>query len=138
MPIWERYSGGVQFITQGSHYNEQVFHNQEDTDNFQSADVIIVDGILTVNTDSDDLMGIRLLVVPELLVDGDLTEDAPAPHDRMVYYSWYAARGPLVFRLRSKKTIPPENKLWVQTWKAGGSATTQIRWGLHAFMHLKH
>ncbi len=138
MPIWERYHGLVTLSTAGSHVDTEIFKNEEDTDNFQSADVIIVDGILTVITDTDDLIGVRLIVAPEVMDAADLTQDSPAPHDRMVYYSWFAARGPLVFRLRSKKTIPAENKLWMQIWKASGSSSTNTRYGLHLFMHLKH
>ncbi len=138
MPIWERYDGEGGVTAVGNHINTEVFHNEEDTDNFQNADVIIVDGILTVITDTDDLVGIRTLVCPELLTTVDLTEDNPGPHDRMVYYSWFAGRGPLVFRLRSKKTIPPEHKLWMQVWKARGTTLTDVKWGLHVFLHLKH
>jgi len=138
MPVWERYDLDPVLAAQGAHSNTQVFKNEEDTDNFQSADVVIVDGIITVITDTDDLCGVRLIIASELLVSGDLTEDAPAPHDNMVYYSWYAARGPLVFRLRSKRTIPPEYALWVQAWKARGTVSTTVRIGAHFLFVVKH
>ncbi len=138
MPIWERYSVDNTLVAAGSIVNDQLFHNEEDTDNFQSADVIIVDGIVTVITTTDNLVGVRLVIAHEIMVSGDLTQFQPAPHDRMVYYSWFCARGPLVFRLRSKKTIPPENKLWLQTWKEKGALSTEVKVGVHMFLHLKH
>ncbi len=138
MAVWERYDLDPVLSTQGSHSNTEVFHNEETSDNFQSADVAIVDGIITVITDTDDLVGVRLLIADEIIATGSLTEDDPEPHNNMVYYSWFAARGPLVFRLRSKRLIRPEQKLWCQVWKARGTASTTIRVGLHLLFVVKH
>ncbi len=138
MALWERYQGEQSVAAVGVHANTELFHNQEDTDNFQNADIVAVDGILTVLTPDDDLIGIRLLVAHELLTSGDLTEDAPAPDSPQVWYNFFAGRGPLIFRLRSKKTVPPQHKLWVQSWKAAGSATTPVRFGIQIFWQLKH
>lgn len=138
MPVWERYDGTQSHQSVGAHANEEIFANAQADENFEASDVVAVDGILTVITDSDDLCGIRLIVAPEELVTGDLTEDIPQPHNRMVWYSWFAARGPMVFRLRSKKTVPPEHKLWVTTWKARGGNSTNIHWGLHVLWVVKH
>ncbi len=140
MPVWERYDGAAVVTNQGDHINQEVFANAQADENFEASDVVGVDGILTVITDTDNLCGIRLLVVPEELVTADLTEDVPQPHNRMVWYSFYAARGPMVFRLRSKKTVPPEHKLWIQSWKAanGGTSATVLRWGLHVLWVVKH
>ncbi len=138
MPVWERYDIDPVVTAQGDHSNTAVFHNEEDTDNFQSADVVIVDGIVTVLTNTDDLCGVRMLIASELLLTGDLTEDQPNPHDDQVYYSWYVGRGPLVFRLRSKRIVPPEHKLWVQVWKARGSTATTVAVGLHLLFVVKH
>ncbi len=138
MPVWERYDGLVGVAAVGDHVNTEIFHNVQADENFEASDVVIVDGILTLITDSDDLCGVRLLVVPEELSTGDLNEDVPQPHNRMVYYSWYAARGPMVFRLRSKKTVPPEHKLWIQGWKASGTTSTTLRYGLHVLFVVKH
>ncbi len=138
MPIWERYDRGNTLVAAGFHVNDSVLLNEEDTDNFQNADIVIVDGIVTVVTDTDDLVGVRLMVIHNSLASADINEDAPKPHEPQVYYSWYCARGPLVFRLRSKKTIPPGHRLWLQTWKAQGGNSTVCRVGLHLFMQLKH
>ncbi len=141
MPVWERYDRSEVLTAQGGHVNREIFHNLQADENFESSDVVIVDGIVTFITDTDDLCGARLLVVPEEILDGTLTEDVPQPHNDMVYYSWFVARGPMVFRLRSKKTVPPEHKLWMQVWKAtsgGGTTATTIRWGLHVLFVVKH
>ncbi len=138
MPVWERYDGASVVAAVGDHGNQEIFANAQADENFEASDVVGVDGILTVITDTDDLCGIRLIVAPEEMVTGDITEDVPQPHNRMIWYSWFAARGPMVFRLRSKKTVPPEHKLWVNTWKARGTSSTNIFWGLHVLWVVKH
>ena len=97
-----------------------------------------VDGIVTVTCDTVNLMGVRLLVLPETMVSGDFDENTIAPHDQAVWYSWFAAAGPLVFRLRSKKTIPSNYKLWLQIWKEGGGTATVCRVGLMLLWVVKH
>ncbi len=141
MAVWERYDDETTLAAVGSHTNREVFHNFQGDENFESSDVVIVDGIMTFITDTDDLCGARLLVVPEEILTAALTEDIPQPHNDMVYYSWFVARGPMVFRLRSKRTIPPEHKLWMQVWKAttgGGTTSTTVRWGAHLLFVVKH
>jgi len=138
MPVWERYDGSISLGAVGSHDNRELFANFQADENFEASDVVIVDGILTLITDTDNLFGVRLLIVPEEILTGILTEDVPQPHNDMVYYSWYAARGPMVFRLRSKRTVPPEHKLWLQTWKAQGGDTSILRWGIHLLNVVKH
>ncbi len=138
MSVWERYHNRVSVTAAGDHVNEQVFFNQQADENFEASDVIAVDGILTILTDTDDLVGIRLLVAPQQMLTSDLTEDSPAPHNRMVWYSFFAGRGPMVFRLRSKKTVHPSHKLWIQVWKATGASVTLVSWGFHVLWVVKH
>ncbi len=138
MPVWERYDGSHSVTAVGNHVNQEVFANAQADENFEASDVVGVDGILTVITDTDDLCGLRLIVAPEEMVTADITEDVPQPHNRMIWYSWFVGRGPMVFRLRSKKTVPPEHKLWITGWKAQGSSATAIRWGLHVLWVVKH
>ncbi len=138
MAVWERYHGGHSVTAEGSSNNVELFHNQQADENFEASDVVIVDGIFTCITNTDDLCGIRLLVAPEELVTGDFTEDVPQPHSQMVYYSWFVARGPMVFRLRSKRTVPPEHKLWLTSWKASGTVQTDVKFGIHLLFVVKH
>ncbi len=138
MAIWERFATNTQLTGSGSHTNSEILHNQEDTDNFQNADIVFVDGIVTIHTDTDDLCGVRFIVAHEVLTTGDLTEDVPSPDSGMVWYSHFVARGPLVFRYRSKKTLRPQHKLWCQMWKQIGSTQTQLNVGIQLFEQLKH
>ncbi len=138
MPIWERYDKTTTITSVGAHSNFELLSNEEDTDNFQNADLVLVDGILTIITNTDDLCACRLIVAHEALVTGDLTEDVPAPDSRMVWYTFYVGRGPLVFRMKSKKTVPPQNKLWLQMWKAQGGNSTIMHAGILLLMQLKH
>ncbi len=138
MPVWERYDGQSTVAAVGDHVNTEIFHNVQADENFEASDVVIVDGIVTFITQTDDLVGCRLLVVPEEILTATLNEDVPQPHNDMVYYSWYVARGPMVFRLRSKRTVPPEHKLWMQVWKAQGGSTTNVGWGIHLLFVVKH
>ncbi len=138
MPVWERYSTNQTLAALGSHVNVEIFHNTEDTDNFQEADVVGVDGIVTVITNTTDLIGVRLLVLNELITSGMFGENDPAPHEAAVWYSWFAANGPLVFRMRSKKTIPSKHKLWLELWKEQGTASTVVNVGLQVLWVMKH
>ncbi len=140
MPVWERYDGAQSHTAVGDHANQEVFHNEQAVggENFEAAAVVAVDGILTVITDTDDLCGIRFIIAPEEILTGVMDEENPQPHSPMIWYSWFASRGPMVFRLRSKRTVPPESKLWVQTWKARGTLQTDILWGFHVLWVVKH
>ncbi len=138
MAIWERYDQSTILASVGTHTNTEVLHNEEDTDNFQNADLVLVDGIVTIVTNDDNLVGVRFIIAHEALVDADLDENVPSPDSRMVWYSFFAARGPLIFRLKSKKTLFPQHKLWLQVWKAQGTNTTTIRTGEMVLMQLKH
>ncbi len=139
MPVWERYDGEHTLTgTIGSHENQEIFHNFQADENFEASDVVAVDGILTIITDTDDLCGVRLVVAPEEMVTTDIDEDIPQPHNKMIWYSFYAGRGPMVFRLRSKKTVSPEHKLWITSWKAHAGVATEVRWGLHVLWVVKH
>ncbi len=138
MAVWERYHGAFVFSAEGGSGNTELFHNEQADENFEASDVVIVDGILTVITDTDDLCGLRLVIAPEEILTASLTEDTPQPHSDLVYYSWHVARGPMVFRLRSKRTIPPEHKLWITGWKASGTASTNVRYGIQLLFVVKH
>ncbi len=138
MPIWERYDETVALSTVGAHQNTKLFTNLEDTDHFQNADVTIVDGIVTIITDTDDLCMVRLIIADELVTDAEINEDTPATSDRMHYYTWYCGRGPLIFRLRSKRTIATSESIWLNVSKALGANVTNIHVGLMLLFQLKH
>ncbi len=136
MAIWERYQGEMSLTALGDDTSRVLILNKEDTDNFQNADLVIVDGILTLHTDTDDLIGVRLLIRDEGATG--LTENDPEPHHRAVYYEWFTARGPVIHRLLSKRTVPPNHNLIIQGWKASGTTSTTFRYGLRVLFQLKH
>ncbi len=130
MAIKLRFDDSATLSAAGASVNFLAFTETRQTDEWEDTPVTIVDGVLTVVTDTDDLMGVRFLApVPDLIVDGDLSDTNPVPDDPMVWYSWYCARGPLVFRMLTKRTIRPGNGVWIQVWKAQGSASTILRFG---------
>ncbi len=137
MAIWQRFSGTATLGTPGAHSNFEVLINGQESDAFESKDLVIVDGIVVVHCNTDELMGMRFIIAEETIVTGDLNELAPLPHSDMVYYSWFFSRGPLVFRLRSKRTIPNEYTLWAQLWKEQGGTSTVTHWGAHLYIQQK-
>ncbi len=130
--IWERYSKTANHVSEGTSTSFELFHNEVDDHYFQNAPITIVDGIVTVITNTDNLVIVRLAIHHEFVVAADLGVLSPDPGDRTIYYEWFAARGPLVFRLRSKRTMQPQQKLWLTLGKPSGGGTdgTDIRVGL--------
>ncbi len=128
MPNWSTVLHSATLSTQGAHDNSELLYNQLEAGDepWENRDVVVVDGIVTVISNSDDLIGVRLLVAHEIIVDGDLSDTQPSDPDDMIWYTWFAGRGPLVFRIRSKRTIPTQYKLWGQMYKALGSTSTAI------------
>ncbi len=137
MAVWQRFSRGVSLSAASSHDNTTLITNAEATNDWESRDLVVVDGIITLHTDTDNLCGARLIVAHELLVDGDLSDTNPQPFDDMIYYSWFFARGPSYFRLNSKKTIPVEHRLWLQLWKEVEADATQVNAGLLLYVQEK-
>ncbi len=140
MAHWLRFQREESGLSIGNHGNVELLHNDLPSfEEWQSGDLVIVDGIVTVHIDIQTMMaGVRLLVASEHLGTGDLDWDNPQPFDPMVYYSWFVGGGPVVFRLRSKKTIHPEEKLWLQTEYALGVGTPRIMVGMHFLVVYKH
>ncbi len=91
--------------------------------------VTIVDGIITLATDNDDMWAVRLLHLPQMVALTDLSASSPDESDRMIFYYWHCVRGPLVFRLRAKRTLHPGERLVLQTWKETGSTDQALKVG---------
>ncbi len=125
MAQWFRGSISATLVTVGVHDNneEAQLHNQS-TDIFDASDLVIVDGFLTLITDTDDLCGFRFVRQREDLLTGDLNENLPPEGDPAIWYSMFHGRGPVTYRLRSKFTIYPEYKIWTTMWKERGANST--------------
>ncbi len=130
--LWEEYSWTHSLSTVASVTATELFHNEVDDHIFASAPITIVDGVVTMFTNGDDLFLTSLVVCNEQLVSAEVS--AIPRHSPEVYYSMYNIGGPLVFRLRSKKTIPPEHKLWVRSIKAQGADAEDSRGGVQLLM----
>lgn len=130
--LWEQYPFTGVLSTEGTTVQVELFHNEVDDHIFASAPITIVDGICTINTDNDNLFSVWFIVVNEEMASADVA--AISRHERAVWYVFYAVRGPLVFRMKSKKTIFPEEKLWVRIQKDGGNTSSELRGGIQMFM----
>ncbi len=125
--LWEEYTKVITLSTVGSEDAQELFHNEVDDHIFASAPITIVDGFVTLICNTiTDLFKIKLCIVPEIFVITDVT--ALQEHDSQWWYRFHVGGGPLVFRTNSKRTIPPEHKLWVygQKEQGGGSANCLI------------
>ncbi len=131
--LWEEYSKTITLTTVGSRDSQEVFHNEVDDHIFASAPITIVDGIVTIMSDlGTDMSNIKLGIFPELYTSTDV--EGVAAHDSQWWYKWYVQGGPLVFRLRSKRTIRPEHKLWISGTKSLATNTTTVNCGMEFFM----
>ncbi len=130
--LWEEYDTSTVVTAIGDQASVELFHNEVDDHIFASAPITIVDGILTVITNTDDLCKVKLVIAHESFNATAIA--ALGRHEPQNWYSWFCARGPLVFRMRSKKTIFPEHKLWMKMIKQRGTTATTVNVGLEAFM----
>ncbi len=139
MAIKIRRSGSHSHSAEGDHDNTELITHTQGTDDWEDMPFTVVDGILTVVTNTDDLVGVRLLApVSDLIQTGDLTENLPEPEDSMVWYSWFAARGPLVFRVNTTRTVRPAHAVWLQVWKERGTTATVTNWGFNGMIQPHH
>ncbi len=130
--LWESFSFTHSLSTQGTNTQSEVFHNEVDDHIFASAPITFVDGIVTLATNGDDLFQSRLIIAHELLTGAEV--GAMQLHEPGNWYRWHITRGPIVFRLRSKRTIPSEHKLWLATQKVQGSIAENVRCGITLLM----
>ncbi len=131
MPVWERNSISNAISTQGNSAENEVLHNEVTGGELEylAPDLTVVDGLITVHTDSDDLVRVQLVIAHELVTSADLASGTPSENDPMLWYSWYTSRGPAFFRTRTKRRVPREHKLWIQTVKEQGATSTAIHVG---------
>ncbi len=90
----------------------------------------IVDGFITILTDTDDLCRVDLYgPAPNFAQASDFTFSAPFRNDPLSWYRFYCGRGPMVFRTLSKRTFGINNELWVLVSKEEGGNATSIKVG---------
>ncbi len=133
--LWEEYATTSTLSTGGTDDAQELFHNEVDDHVFASAPITIVDGIATVVCSTTNLVRVKLVVAHESFVAADI--DALGRHEPQNWYAWMCAAGPLVWRLRSKRTILPEHKLWVHLKKVAEGDSTVINCGFE-FLMVRH
>ncbi len=123
MAEWFRISRDDSITNVGDHVTSEInsLHNQM-VNLWEDSDLVIVDGIVTINVDTDNIMGVRFLVASEDHVIGDFTDTFPQENSSQIYYSFFTGKGSHIFRFRSDKTIPPQYTFFVTTWKESGPA----------------
>ncbi len=87
----------------------------------------VVDGYLTVITDTDNLCQVRMYgPCQSFAASGDFSLNVPARAEEINWYRLNCGRGPMVFRIRSKRTFEPEEELWVAGVKWRGTTSTNV------------
>ncbi len=90
----------------------------------------IVDGYVFILTDTDDLCQVRLLgPMHNVISSGDFSFTTPGRHEAVSWYWLGCGRGPVIYRIRSKRTFNAEDELWIMGVKLRGSVLTQIKIG---------
>ncbi len=130
--LWESYVKSRTLSALNSKNSDELFHNEVDDHIFASAPITVVDGIATLHTRGDDMMRVKLVVAHESFAGSDI--EALGAHEVQNWYNWFVSQGPLVFRLRSKRTIPPEHKLWATYEKVEGTASQIVTIGVNLLM----
>ncbi len=75
----------------------------------------------------------RILVVPEMIDAGDLTFNIPEDDDELVWSKFYAHKGvPGYFQLKSKRTLGPDSRCFVQTFCV--SAFDAVAWSWQSYV----
>ncbi len=95
----------------------------------------VVDGYVTIITDSDDLCEVRLFgPAPGFTSPGDFAFSSPVRKEPICWYWFKVGRGPMVFRIRSKRTFDYLEELWMAPVKLRGSNPTELLVGYSMFI----
>ncbi len=101
----------------------ELFQNDDDP----ALDRTVVDGYVTIITDTDDLCQVALYgPAPNFAVASDFTFNIPNRNEPIFWYNFNCGRGPMVFRIRSKRTFGPEEEMWMMGKKLRGTAVTNV------------
>ncbi len=89
---------------------------------------------LTLFSSTSNLYALRVLApVPEMIATGDLTFQIPEDDDALLWAKHYAHAGtPAYFQIKSKRTLQPDDHMWVQTFAL--NAADNIHWSLQAYI----
>ncbi len=128
MAEWIRINTDRSITTVGAHDTTEIsiLHNQL-TNLWEDSDLVIVDGIVTINVDTHNIMGCRIVRANETLQASDFSDTVPEENSPDIWYSWFAPFGGSIFRCPSKFSIFPQYQVWLTVWKdSGPTAATNI------------
>ncbi len=139
MAEWLRFSYSRSQTTLDAQNQDEFTDLRNQADRiWEDRDLVIVDGICGFNIDTDNLVGIRMVVYPASLGETLLTEDAPLENSPLIKYSWFLGKGFTPFRIKNKITIPPQHRLAFVTWKERGpTAATETLAGFRLLVQQK-
>ncbi len=96
----------------------------------------VVDGYVTIITDTDELCQVRMFgPVPGFASSGDFAFSTPVRAEAVNWYWFNCGRGPMVFRVRSKRTFETLEELWMAPVKLQGASVINIRIGYQRFFN---
>ncbi len=95
--------------------------------NSANRDLTVVDGYVTILTDTDELCQVRMFgPVPGFASSGDFAFATPERKEALNWYWFNCGRGPMVFRIRSKRTFDPLQELWIGGVKLRGAGASTL------------
>ncbi len=94
-------------------------------------DRTVVDGYVTIITDTDNLCQVRMWApAPGFTAAGDFSFASPVRREAINWYWFNCGRGPMVFRLRSKRTFAQSQEWWMACAKLRGADATNVEVGI--------
>ncbi len=87
---------------------------------------------LTMFSATSNMYVARILTTPEMISIADLTATSPEDDDDMVWSKHYAHAGvPGYFQIKSKRTLGPDDHVYIQTWNI--SVVDDIHWSWQSY-----
>ncbi len=91
-------------------------------------DRTIVDGFVTIMVNTDALHDVTLYApAPNFAVAADFTFADPSRNEPIVWYRFGCAAGPLVYRIKSQRTLGAKEEVWAMTRQLRGSISSVVR-----------
>ncbi len=105
------------------HSNLEVFHNQRTADRAAKAAYGVRLFVMGSGSVAGELWIVRLLIVHESITPTNAIPDLEDPKN---WATFPVSDSPAYFDIRSKREIAQDEKLWLQTYKAVGTASNLI------------
>lgn len=99
----------------------------------ENRDITMIGYYLTVFCPTSLMYWARLVVVPEMIASGDLSDIVPEDDDAMVWAKHYAHAGvPGYFQIKSKRTLRPDDRCFIQTVCV--KTVDDIQWSFQSYV----